>query len=88
MATAQADLPDLKALLSQLQAFNASLTAEWNRLKASWSQLDAEWHDQQKAKFRKDWEQTLREMERYIQKSSDYVSFLQARIRAIEEFEG
>ena len=88
MSKADVNLNDLEALLRQLQAFNASFISEWNRMKSSWSQLNSTWNDQQKEKFRRDWEVTQRDMERYIQKSNDYISFIQGRVNAAREYEG
>jgi len=85
---ANVELAELEALERQLQTFNASFKTEWQRLKASWGQLDATWNDQQKAKFRRDWDQTVRQMERYIQESDKYIAFLQGRIRAVREYGG
>lgn len=85
---ANVELAELEALERQLQMFNASFSAEWQRLNASWGQLDATWDDQQKVKFRRDWDQTVHQMKHYIQESDKYITFLQSRIRAIREYGG
>jgi|GEM_PF-2312261 len=87
MPTANVNRADLEALLKQLHTFNDSFRNEWQRLKASWGMLDSRWSDQQKEKFRRDWDQSVREMERYLQESDKYIQFLEARVRAVRKFE-
>lgn len=64
---------DVRLFASQLKQFNADIAASTARLQAQFRRLGETWQDPQYAKFSQEFEQTMRNLRQFREKSDDVI---------------
>ena len=64
---------DVRQFASQLKQFNGDLAASSARLQAQFRRLGETWQDPQYAKFAQEFDQTMRNLERFRQSSEEVI---------------
>ncbi len=86
MAQAVVDPAELRRFAGNLKRFNADLQMNITGLHAQVLALAESWRDQEHDKFGEEFELTLREMERFLEISGQYIPFLLRKAERIEEY--
>lgn len=86
MAKAIADPEELRRFAQTLKAFNTNLQQAMQQLQGSAIALGQTWRDQEHAKFQVEFEQTLRQFQRFIDASEEQVPMLLRKADRIEAY--
>ncbi|MDW8244450.1 MAG: hypothetical protein RMJ88_14670, partial [Thermogemmata sp.] len=69
-----------------LRRFNADLQAAMASLHGQFLTLGETWRDQEHERFRQEFENTLRALERFLEISNEHIPFLLRKAERIEEY--
>ncbi len=86
MSQAVVDPAELRRFASNLKRFNADVQAGLSALYSQLLALGDTWRDQEHDKFREEFEQTMKDLERFVEVSGLYVPFLMRKAERIEEY--
>lgn len=86
MAKAIADPEELRRFAQTLKAFNTNLQQAMQQLQGSAIALGQTWRDQEYAKFQVEFEQTLRQFQRFLDTSEEQVPMLLRKADRIEAY--
>lgn len=86
MAKAVADPEELRRFAQVLRAFNANMASAMQQLQGSASALGQTWRDQEHVKFQQEFEQTLRQLQRFIETSEEQVPVLLRKAERLEAY--
>jgi len=86
MAKAIADPEELRRFAQVLKAFNANLQQSMQQLQGNAIALGQTWRDQEHTKFHEEFEQTLRQFQRFIDASQEQVPLLLRKADRIEAY--
>lgn len=81
-----ADPDDLERFARDLKQFNTQLRESTTRLHAQFASLGETWRDQEHQKFAKEFEQTVRVIQHFLQVSDQHIPFLQRKARRLREY--
>ena len=77
---------ELRRFASDLKRFNAELRGSTARLQAQFYRLGDTWRDQEHARFAREFEQTMRVLERFRQVADEQIPFLVRKADAADEY--
>lgn len=86
MAQAIVNPEDLRRFAQVLKRFNADLRDNVTALHAQMVNLGDTWRDQEHNKFRLEFEQTMKVIERFLEASDQHVPFLLHKAEHIEDY--
>jgi WXG100 family type VII secretion target len=86
MSQAIVDPAELRRFASNLKRFNGDLQTNLAGLHGQLLALADTWRDQEHDKFREEFEQTMKEMERFLEASGLYIPLLLRKAERIEEY--
>lgn len=86
MAQAIVDPAELRRFASNLKRFNSDLQTNLAGLHGQMLALGDTWRDQEHDRFREEFEQTMKEMERFLEASGLYIPLLLRKAERIEEY--
>lgn len=86
MAKAVADPEELRRFAQLLKAFNANMTQAMQQLQGNAIALGQTWRDQEHAKFQAEFEQTLRQLQRFMEASEEQVPLLLRKAERLEAY--
>jgi len=86
MAQAVVDPAELRRFASNLKRFNGELQSQLAALHAQLLALGDTWRDQEHEKFREEFEQRMKEMERFLEECGLYIPTLLRKAERIEEY--
>jgi WXG100 family type VII secretion target len=86
MAQAVVDPAELRRFAANLKRFNGELQGNLAGLHAQLLALGDSWRDQEHEKFREEFEQQMKEMERFLEACGMYIPTLMRKAERIEEY--
>lgn len=86
MAKAVADPEEIRRFAQSLKKFTATLSGAMSSLQGQMVSLGQTWRDQEHAKFASDFEQTMRQLQRFSESASEQIPFLLRKADRIEEY--
>jgi uncharacterized protein YukE len=86
MAKAVADPEELRRFAQVLKAFNANVAQAMQQLQGNAAALGQTWRDQEHAKFQDEFEQTIRQLQRFIEASEEQVPLLMRKAERLEAY--
>ncbi|MCC7390250.1 MAG: WXG100 family type VII secretion target [Phycisphaerales bacterium] len=86
MAKAVADPEELRRFAQMLKAFNANMAQAMQQLQGNAIALGQTWRDQEHAKFQGEFEQTLRQLQRFMEASEEQVPLLLRKAERLEAY--
>lgn len=86
MAKAVADPEELRRFAQLLKAFNANMAQAMQQLQGNAVALGQTWRDQEHAKFQQEFEQTMRQLQRFIETSEEQVPVLMRKAERLEAY--
>jgi WXG100 family type VII secretion target len=86
MAKAQVDPAELRRFAQDLVRFNNDLQQLMGGLNARLRGLEQTWRDQEQRKFSEAFDQTMRAMGAFMEKSQEHASFLGKKASIVEEY--
>ncbi|MFG0243569.1 MAG: WXG100 family type VII secretion target [Phycisphaerales bacterium JB054] len=86
MAKAVADPEELRRFAQLLKAFNANMSQAMQQLQGNAVALGQTWRDQEHAKFQQEFEQTTRQLQRFIEVSEEQVPLLLRKAERLEAY--
>jgi uncharacterized protein YukE len=86
MAQAVVDPNELRRFASTLKRFNNDTQASLASVHGQLLTLGDSWRDQEHEKFRQEFEETTRTLERFLEIAGDYIPFLMRKAERIEEY--
>ena len=86
MAKAVADPEELRRFAQLLKAFNANMAQAMQQLQGNAIALGQTWRDQEHAKFQGEFEQTLRQLQRFVEASEEQVPLLLRKAERLEAY--
>ncbi|QVL30087.1 WXG100 family type VII secretion target [Telmatocola sphagniphila] len=86
MAQAVVDPNELRRFASGLKRFNNDLQANLASVHGQLLALGDTWRDQEHEKFRQEFEETIRVVERFIDIANEHIPFLMRKAERIEEY--
>jgi len=86
MAQAIVDPAELRRFAFNLKRFNADLQTNLGGLHAQLLALGDTWRDQEHEKFREEFEETLRAVEKFLAASEIHIPFLLRKAERVEEY--
>ncbi len=86
MAKAVADPEELRRFAQSLKAFNANMTQAMQQLHGSAIALGQTWRDQEHAKFQQEFDQTLRQFQRFVDASEEQVPLLLRKAERLDAY--
>lgn len=86
MAKAVADPEELRRFAQLLKAFNANMAQAMQQLQGNAISLGQTWRDQEHAKFQSEFEQTLRQLQRFMEASEEQVPLLLRKAERLEAY--
>lgn len=86
MAQAVVDPAELRRFASNLKRFNGDLQTNMAGLHGQLLGLADTWRDQEHDKFREEFEQTMKELDRFMEVAGEYIPFLLRKAERIEEY--
>ncbi|MBK7405181.1 MAG: WXG100 family type VII secretion target [Phycisphaerales bacterium] len=86
MAKAVADPEELRRFAQVLRAFNANMAAAMQQLQGNASALGQTWRDQEHVKFQQEFEQTMRQLQRFVEASEEQVPLLLRKAERLEAY--
>lgn len=86
MPRAIGDPQDMREFATALRHFNTELQDRMGRLKAQFNRLGETWRDQEQAKFAREFEQTMRVLNRFTQVADEHIPFLLRKAQRLEDY--
>ncbi len=86
MAQAIVDPQELRRFAGELRSFNLTLRDQMGRLHAGFRQLGETWRDQEQRRFAQEFEQTAKVLNRFMQESERYITYLHRKAKPVEEY--
>lgn len=86
MAKAVADPEEIRRFAQALKKFSAGLSGSMQSLQGQMVSLGQTWRDQEHAKFAEDFDQTMRQLQRFAESASEQIPFLLRKADRIEEY--
>jgi uncharacterized protein YukE len=86
MAKAVADPEELRRFAQALKKFNAGVEGALSQLQAQAVSLGQTWRDQEHAKFQAEFEQTVRQLQRFVEASGEHIPVLLRKAEKLEEY--
>ena len=86
MSKAHVNPAELRRFAQALKRFNSELETLINGLHARLLNLEKTWDDQEQRKFMKEFEQSMRMLNRFLDSSSLHVPVLLKKARLIEDY--
>jgi uncharacterized protein YukE len=86
MAQAVVDPNELRRFATNLKRFNGDLQSNIASIHAQLLALGDSWRDQEHEKFRAEFEDTLRVVERFIETAGEHIPFLMRKAERIEDY--
>ncbi|MEZ6317581.1 MAG: WXG100 family type VII secretion target [Phycisphaerales bacterium] len=86
MGKAVADPEEIRRFAQALKKFNGSLSTSMQSLNGQMIALGQTWRDQEHAKFAAEFEQTLRQLQRFAEAADEQIPFLLRKADRIEEY--
>lgn len=86
MAKAVADPDEIRRFAQSLKKFSAGLQSSMQGLSGQMIALGQTWRDQEHAKFAEDFDQTMRQLQRFAESASEQIPFLLRKADRIEEY--
>ena len=83
---AVADPEDMERFARDLKQFNVQLRESTSRLQGQFANLGDTWRDQEHEKFAREFEQTMRVIQRFLQVSDQHIPFLQRKAQRIRDY--
>jgi len=77
---------ELRRFAGSLKQFDAELQSSMARLQAQFHRLGDTWRDQEHIRFAREFEQTMRVLQRFIQVAEAHIPFLLRKAEAAEEY--
>ena len=77
---------ELERFARELKQFNSQLRDKTKRIHGQFRQLDQTWRDQEHQKFAREFEQTMRVIQRFIQMSDSHIPFLLRKAQRAKEY--
>jgi uncharacterized protein YukE len=86
MARANVDPAELRRFARDLSRFNAELETLLGGVHARLVALERTWNDQEQRRFTQEFEQTTKMLARFLEVSTQHVTFLMSKARHIEDY--
>jgi len=86
VAKAVVDPEELRQFAQELKRFNGELSRAAGALNARFNALSQTWRDQEQRKFAEEFEQMMRQVQRFAKVSDDQAPFLMRKADRIEEY--
>jgi uncharacterized protein YukE len=86
MAKAVADPEELRRFAQLLKAFNANMAQAMQQLQGNATSLGQTWRDQEHVKFQQEFEQTMRQLQRFVEASEEQVPLLLRKAERLEAY--
>lgn len=86
MAKAIADPEELRRFAQMLRAFNAQISQAMQQLQGNAVALGQTWRDQEHAKFQTEFEETMRQLQRFMETSDEQVPILLRKAERLEAY--
>ena len=86
MAKAVADPEELRRFAQLLKAFNANMAQAMQQVQGNANALGQTWRDQEHIKFQQEFEQTMRQLQRFIEASEEQVPLLLRKAERLEAY--
>ncbi len=86
MAKAVADPEELRRFAQLLKAFNANMAQAMQQVQGNANALGQTWRDQEHVKFQQEFEQTMRQLQRFIEASEEQVPLLLRKAERLEAY--
>jgi uncharacterized protein YukE len=86
MARANVDPAELRRFARDLGRFNGELETLLGGLHARMVALERTWNDQEQRRFTQEFEQTTKMLARFLETSTQHVTFLMNKARHIEDY--
>ena len=86
MAQAIVDPAELRRFAFNLKRFNADLQVNLGGLHAQLMALGDTWRDQEHDRFRQEFEETMKVVERFVEAANLHIPFLLRKAERIEEY--
>jgi len=80
------DPAELRNFAATLKRFTGDLKSDTSNLKAQFNRLGDTWRDQEHARFAREFEQTMRVLDHFIQTSEQHIPFLLRKAQRAEEY--
>ena len=86
MGKAYVDPAELRRFAADLNRFNNDLIGLVNTLKGRLNGLGESWRDQEHKKFAEAFDQSVKDMGKFLENAQQHVSFINKKATAIEEY--
>jgi uncharacterized protein YukE len=86
MGKAYVDPAELRRFAADLNRFNTDLIGLVGSLKSRLNGLGESWRDQEHKKFAEAFDQSVRDMSKFLENAQQHVSFINKKATAIEEY--
>lgn len=86
MAKAVADPEELRRFAQALKRFNGGLSQSLQQINSQAVSLGNTWRDQEHEKFRREFDETVRQLQRFIEASEEHVPLLMRKAERLEEY--
>lgn len=86
MAQAIVDPAELRRFAFNLKRFNADLQTNLGGIHGQMMALGDTWRDQEHERFRQEFEDTMKVLERFIEAANEHIPFLLRKAERIEEY--
>ena len=86
MPQAIVDPEELRRFASDLKRLDRDLQGRMRQLRAQLDRLGKTWRDQEHKRFVREFEQTTRDLQRFIQAVEEYIPFLIRKAEPAEEY--
>ncbi len=86
MSKAHVNPAELRRFAQDLKRFNSELETLVNGLHSRLLSLEKTWDDQEQRKFMKEFEQSMKMLNRFLDSSGRHVPFLLKKARLIEDY--
>ncbi len=88
MAKANVDPAQLRRFARDLNRFNTELETLLSSLNVRLQGLEGSWNDQEQRRFTQEFKQTMKTLSRFLESSTQHVSFLTKKAGHIEDYLG
>lgn len=79
---------DLEQFARELKQFNAELTDSMSRLQGRFNRLGETWRDQEQQKFAREFEQTMRVLQQFVNAADEQAPFLMRKAQHLRAYLG
>lgn len=86
MAKASVDPAELRRFARDLTRFNTEVETLMSGLQSRLRGLEKTWTDQEQRRFTQEFEQTFKTLKRFVEASSQHVTFLSKKASHIEDY--